>query len=156
VNSPECPSYRGLRAGVGSVSRDAHVAGLTRVGGVVVLHGPMLNHTLQLALIAARTRRYNGLPTTSADTALAQALTAAMAGQGQSDVPEPVALQSLPLTEPSVTVADAAKQLSLSRRQTRRLAPKLGGRKRAGRWLLDQHAIDEHLRGKHDTWTETA
>jgi hypothetical protein len=63
--------------------------GLTRVGGVVVLHGPMLNHALQLALIAARTRRHNGLPITSVDTALAQALTAAMAANGHSDVREP-------------------------------------------------------------------
>lgn len=130
--------------------------GLTRVGGVVVLHGPMLNHTLQLALIAARTRRHNGLPASSVDAALAQALSAAMAAQGQSDVPEPVALPSFPVTEPTVTVENAAQQLGLSVRQTRRLAPKLGGKIIRGRWLLDQHAIDEHLRGKDETWRETA
>jgi hypothetical protein len=138
------------------VNRDDQIPGLTRVGGVLVLHGPLLNRTLQLVLIAARTRRHNGLPNSSVDAALAQALTAAMAAHGQSDVPEPVALPSFPTTEPTVTVEDAAQQLGLSRRQTRRLAPNLGGRVRAGRWLLDQHAIDEHLRGRDNTWTETA
>jgi hypothetical protein len=108
-------------------------------------------------LIAVRTRRHNGLPTTSADTALAQALSAAMAAHGQSDVREPVVLPSFPPMEPTVTIKDAAQQFGLSQRQTRRLAPKLGGRIRAGQWLLDQSAIDEHLTGKDDdTWTETA
>jgi hypothetical protein len=32
-----------------------------------------------------------------------------------------------------------------------RLAPKLGGKKIAGRWLLDQDAIDEHRKGQK--WT---
>jgi hypothetical protein len=132
------------------------VPGLTRVGGVVILHGPMLNTALQLVLIAARTRRHNGLPTSSFGAALAQTLAAAMAAAGQSDVPNLVGLSSFPLAAPTVTIEDAAHQLELSRRQTRRLAPKLGGKIIAGRWLLDQHAVDEHLRGKHETWTESA
>lgn len=131
----------------------ADVPGLTRVGGVVLLHGPMLDRTLQLVLIAARTRRHNGLPTSSVDAALTKALGAAMAAHGQSDVPEPVALPSFPVTEPTVTVENAAQALGLSLRQTRRLAPKLGGKIIAGQWRLDQHAIDEHLRGRGNTWT---
>jgi hypothetical protein len=56
--------------------------------------------------------------------------------------------------EPTVTVDHASRQLGLSPRQTRRLAPKLGGKLIDGRWRLDQAAIDDHLNGKDNTWTE--
>jgi hypothetical protein len=125
-------------------------------GTAVILTGDWLHTTLQTVLIAARTRRHNGLPITSADTALAQALTAAVAANGHEDVPEPAVLQHYPQTQPTVTVEDGARQLNLSRRQTRRLAPKLGGKLIGGQWRLDQAAIDEHLRGKDNIWTATA
>jgi hypothetical protein len=125
-------------------------------GTAVILTGDWLQTTLQAVLIAARTRRHNGLPTTSADTALAEALAQAVAANGHEDVREPPVLQHYPQTQPTVTVEDGARQLGLSRRQARRLAPKLGGKLIGGQWRLDQHAIDEHLNGKDNTWRETA
>lgn len=117
-------------------------------GAAVILTGDWLHTTLQTVLIAARTRRVNGLPASTAHNALAEALTDAMAANGHSDVPETPVLQHYPQTQPTVTVEDGARQLNLSRRQTRRLAPKLGGKKTAGQWRLDQTAIDEY---KEDT-----
>jgi len=53
---------------------------------------------------------------------------------------------------PTVTVAEAARQLGLSERQTRRRAPQLGGKRIGGVWLIDQDAIAEHKEGQK--WTE--
>jgi hypothetical protein len=124
-------------------------------GAAVILTGEWLNTTRQALLIAARARKHNGLPVSSADQAVFEALTRAMAAHGQSDVPEPPGLQDYPQTDPTVPNEDAARQLGLSLRQTRRLAPKLGGKIINGRWLLDQTAIDEHVAGGN-RWKETA
>jgi hypothetical protein len=128
--------------------------GLVVAGTAVILTGDWLQTTLQAVLIAARSRKLNGLPVSAADAALAEALNHAMAAHGQTDVPEPEGLQHYPQTNPTVTIADAANQLKSSRRQTRRLAPKLGGKKIAGQWRLDQTAIDEHKEGQK--WTAAA
>jgi hypothetical protein len=128
--------------------------GLIVAGAAVIVTGHYLKTMQQALLIAARTRKLNGLPVSAADKTLAEALTCAMAAHGQTDVLEPEVLQHYPQTPPTVPLADAAKQLRLSRRHTRRLAPKLGGKKIAGvGWLLDQTAIDEHMEGK---WTAAA
>ena len=129
-------------------------AGLVVAGGAVVLTGDWLHTTRQAVLIAARTRRVNGLPASAAHNALTEALADAMAANGHADVPELVDVQRFPAELPTVTVDDAAQQIGLSRRQTRRLAPRLGGKIIAGRWLLDQTAINEHKEGHR--WTETA
>jgi hypothetical protein len=128
--------------------------GLVVAGSAVILTGDWVQTTLQAVLIATRSRRHNGLPNNAAHTELAQALADAMAANGRADVPEPVDVQRFPAELPTVTVDDAAQQLGLSRRQARRLAPRLGGRLIAGRWLLDQTAINEHKEGHR--WTETA
>ena len=80
--------------------------------------------------------------------ALTAAFTEAVAASGQLAVPKPPTLQASIAMTPTVTVEQAAKTLGLSRRQTRRLAAQLGGRIIAGRWLLDQQAIAEHLEGR--------
>ena len=77
-----------------------------------------------------------------------------MSANGHTDVREPEEMQDYPCEQPTVTVAEAAEQLGLSERQTRRRAPQLGGRRIGGVWLLDQTAIDEHKEGQK--WTETA
>jgi hypothetical protein len=128
--------------------------GLVVAGTAVVLTSDWLHTTLQAVLIASRSRRHNGLPNNAAHAELAGALADAMAAHGQSDVPQPEGLQHFPQEQPTVTVDEAAEQLGLSRRQTRRLAPRLGGKLIAGRWLLDQVAITEHMEGH--PWTETA
>jgi len=122
-------------------------------GAVVILTGESLRAALQAVLIAARVRTRNGLPNSAAHLALAKALGAAMSANGHSDVREPEELQHYPQQEPpTVTVAEAARQLGLSERQTRRRAPQLGGKRIGGVWLLDQDAIAEHKEGQK--WTE--
>ena len=128
--------------------------GLVVAGTAVILTGESLKHALDAVLIAARGRTLNGLPNSATHLELAKAFTAAMSARGHSDVREPEELQHYPQAVPTVTVAEAAIQLELTERQTRRHAPKLGGKKIAGRWLLDQDAIDEHKKGQK--WTETA
>jgi len=115
--------------------------------GVVVVSGPALRVAGEAILIAMRSRHRSGLPNSRIHEDLVRALLQASAN-GHSDVPD----VHIPATSPTVPIDEAAKQLGLSHRQTRRLAPKLGGRIIAGRWLLDQTAIDEHK--EPETWTE--
>ena len=124
---------------------------VSRVGGVVVLHGAMLKVCLDALLIATRARKLNGLPISAAHRELAAALTAAVTVDGHVDVPETPAVTPS-IERPTITIEQAATTLGVSRRQTRRLAPKLGGRIVAGRWLLDEQAIDEHMKGRRK-WT---
>lgn len=74
------------------------------------------------------------------------ALAAAVSGAGRSDaIPDAV-----PNDEERqwITTKEAAQMLECSDRQTRRLAPGLGGRLTGGRWLIDRHAVTEHLEGR--------
>ncbi len=114
-------------------------------GSAVILTGDSLRVALDATLIAVRARQLSGL-SVDGYRRLAQALHTAMATNGRSDVPEPPPVT--PSLAPTVPVEEAAAMLGLSRRQTRRLAPLLGGRIIAGRWLLDEMCIEEHLRGK--------
>ena len=122
-------------------------------GGAVVLTGEWLEAALQAVLIAKRGRTLNGLPNSATHLELAKAFTTAMSAARQCDVAAPEPLQHYPQQQPTVTIRDAAQQLNLSHRQTQRLAPKLAGKLIAGRWLLDQDAINEHKKGQK--WTET-
>ena len=118
------------------------------VGGVVVLHGPALRATRDALLVSARARERNGLPVGAHHVALIAAVTEAMSATGQTDGREMAALQSESHELPTVPLAEAARRLGRSQRQTRRLAPRLGGRRIAGRWLLDDQAIAEHVEGR--------
>ncbi|WP_142391424.1 helix-turn-helix domain-containing protein [Mycobacterium sp. ENV421] len=124
-------------------------AGPITADSCVVLTGKWLDAAHQAVLIANRTRKHNGLPASAAYSALASAFSiAAMSRVGQSDVGETAAVQHFPREQPTVPISEAAEQLGLSRRQVQRIANKLGGRIIAGRWLLDQTAIDEHQEGR--------
>jgi hypothetical protein len=120
--------------------------GVVVAGSAVILHGPALRAALDCVLIAGRSRRLSGLPDSRAYLGLAEALLRASAS-GRSDVLKHVPAQYFPVA-PTVPIEEAADMLRLSRRQTRRIAPRLGGRIIAGRWLLDRTAIDEHLTGR--------
>lgn len=120
--------------------------GLTRVGGVVVLSGDALRSALECAVIAIKHRALSGLPNRRYEQ-LAQELSAAMAAAGQSDVPEPEAREPVTMARPTVTITEAAARLGLSNRQTRRLAPRLGGQIIGGQWLVDEPALREHIEG---------
>ncbi|MBB2772332.1 UNVERIFIED_ORG: hypothetical protein GGE11_003257 [Mycolicibacterium obuense] len=120
--------------------------GLLTAHAAVVLTGPAARAALDCVLIAIRTRRANKLPESSAHIALAHALQTAVAVNGQSDVRKTVTAHADLM--PTVPVDQAAERLGLSHRHTRRIAPRLGGRRSAGRWFLDEQAIREHLEGK--------
>jgi len=124
------------------------VPGLLRVGGVVILAGPAGRLALEAVLIACRVRRQNGLPDTQFRT-LAQALAASttMADIGHTDVCTDATEASSTLLQPML-IGEAAEALGLSERQTRRLAPKLGGHRAGRHWLLDRLAVEEHLQGR--------
>jgi len=114
--------------------------------GAVLVTGPALRAAADAILIAARARRLSGLPSSTLHAELAAAFINAASANGHTDVRETA---TPPTLQPTVTVEEAATQMKLSRRQVRRLAPLLGGRIIAGRWLLDQTAIDQHLEEHH-------
>ena len=122
--------------------------GLTRVGGVVVLSGPALRSALQATLITIKNRNMSGLSTQPYE-ALACELNEAMAADGQSVVRPPAVSKAADVDEPPIVpIAEAAARLGISVRQARRLAPKLGGRKIAGSWFVDEPALRQHTEGK--------
>ena len=113
--------------------------------GVVVVSGDAIRAAAEVVLIGIRYRRQTGLPQSKVHEELAAAFIAASAS-GHVDTPDVGDPQPLSTT---VTIVEAAKRMKCSPRQARRLAPKLGGRIIAGRWLLDHQAIEEHVEGRH-------
>ena len=119
--------------------------GLLAVGPVVVLSRDAARAAAQGLLIAVRARRLSGYSTAHLEPIARALLTAA----GQSDDRDTGGAQPEHMQiAPSMPIEDAAERLGLSRRQTRRLAPRLGGRLIGGRWLVDPEAVAEHLDGK--------
>ena len=121
--------------------------GLNRVGGVVIVHGTAARTLCEAVLIAERARRSSGLPPAADYTLLVRELHAAVSAAGHSDVRSEPTPDSGDV-QPTVPIEQAAKELGKSKRQTRRLAPELGGRIINGGWLLDQQAIREHIEGQ--------
>jgi hypothetical protein len=124
------------------------VNGLIRVGGVVVISGTAARTLCEAVLIAERARRSNGYPVSRDYATLAAELHAAASAAGQSDV-RSVPDHDADVVQPTVPIEQAAEELGLSNRQTRRLAPDLGGRIIAGRWFIDRAALNEHIEGQH-------
>ena len=46
------------------------------------------------------------------------------------------------------TAGDSPARLGISDRHARRLAPKLGGKKNAGCWFVDEVALAQHIEGR--------
>lgn len=111
--------------------------------GVLLLTGDAVDALAYVVAVAQRVRRHNGLPDSRALAALAAAAT----GQPDSDDPHGDDPRD-PTTTEWITTKEAAQMLECSDRQTRRLAPGLGGRLTGGRWLIDRHAVTEHLEGR--------
>ncbi len=120
--------------------------GLQRVGGVVVLTGPALRAALDCTLRAIIHRGIAGLPNGTFEV-LACELRDAMAATGQSDVRISTVGEHHPMERPTVPITEASDRLGVSTRQCRRLAPRLGGRRIGGRWLIDELALREHIEG---------
>lgn len=119
-----------------------------------VLPPQWLQMALGDAALASRTRRFNGLPETSEHRTYVEALGAALSAARHNDVVDREPVQAYPQTLPTLTVEQAAAMLGRSKRQTQRLAPRLGGRIVAGRWLLDEQAVRQHLEGS--TWSTSS
>ena len=122
-------------------------SGLLRRGEFVILSGPELKAILECVLIAIRHRRRDGLPYRAYE-ALACELHEALSAGGQSDVRLRPISKPVPVEPPTVPIAEAAERLDVSDRQARRLAPKLGGQRIAGRWFVDELALRQHTEGK--------
>lgn len=121
--------------------------GLLVVGGVVVLSGDALKTARACVRIAILARQRSGY-TTGTYEALAAQLGAAMSAAGQSDVRPSAVCDAAPVQlTPDMPLAEAAAELGLCDRQTRRLAPRLGGQKISGRWFFDRSAVREHIEG---------
>lgn len=125
--------------------------GLLVAGEAVILTGSAARCALQAALIAIRARRRGGLPDSGPYRELAVALAQVESAGGHSDICERAAVQHIPV-EPTVPVTEAAERLGLTDRQVRRLAPRLGGKKIAGRWFVDEQALVEEIEGRTPTW----
>lgn len=109
--------------------------------GVVLLTGDAITALRYAIRVAIASRRRNGLPVPASLAELA----AATSEPGQSDSePAPTQHDSSDL----IDIMEAATMLGCSNRQARRLAPQLGGRIVAGRWLLDRAAVTEHIQGR--------
>jgi hypothetical protein len=121
--------------------------GLTRVGGVVIVHGTAARTLCEAVLIAERARRANGYPISTDYATLAAELHAAASAAGHSDVRAEPDGDSV-VVSPTVPIEQAAAELGVSKRQARRLAPDLGGKLVGGRWLLDEQALAEHIEGR--------
>lgn len=102
--------------------------------------------TLQGVLIAVKQRKLSGLSTQTFE-AVACELAAAMASARHSDVRSPAISNPVPM-QPTVPLAEAAARLGKSHRQAQRLAPRLGGKKIAGRWFVDEIALRQHIEGR--------
>ncbi|SEH79568.1 hypothetical protein SAMN04489835_4229 [Mycolicibacterium rutilum] len=113
----------------------------------MVLSGPALRAALECALIAVKHRKWGGVPYQKYE-ALACELAAAMAVAGHSDVRSSAISKAVAVEQPTVPADEVAARLHISDRQARRLAPRLGGRKIAGRWFVDETALREHIEGR--------
>lgn len=112
---------------------------IARIEHGVLLTGREIEAVGYAIKLAQRVRARNGLPV-SRDLA---ALAAALAATGQSDSP------GQPEDDTDfIAVSAAADLLGASERTARRLAPRLGGRKIGGRWLVDRQAVVEHAAGQ--------
>lgn len=107
---------------------------------VLLLTGDSITAVRYAVRVAIAARHRNGLPVHP----LLAELAASVTEPGRTDT-EPAPTQQ-DHTE-MIDTREAARMLGCSNRQARRLAPLLGGRIIAGRWLLDRDAVTEHIQG---------
>lgn len=110
--------------------------------GAVLLAGADLAVARQAVKDAQRYRYLSGRPPSLAYDKFADAL--GMSATGQTDTPESAVEDS-----GYMSTEAAAEVLNCSTRQVRRLAPKLGGQRIGGRWLLDNSSVQEHREGRN-------
>jgi len=107
----------------------------------LLLTGDSITAVRYAVRVAIAARHRNGLRVPASLAELAAAVT----DPGRTDTePEPAQHDHTEM----IDTREAARMLGCSNRQARRLAPLLGGRIHAGRWLLDRDAVTEHLNGR--------
>ncbi len=111
--------------------------------GSVLLTGEEIELARYAVEVTQRARTRNGLPNSRRLGLLYEAL----AGCGQTDSAEEAGEQAEAQVQ-GMTVTEAAELLRVSARTVRRLAPRLGGRRIGGRWVLDPLAVTEHVEGQ--------
>lgn len=119
-------------------------------GTAVVLTGPAARAALRLVNVALSARRVNGARKVPEYQELGEALLRVVSATGHPVVREDVVPQDLWVDdEPTLSVPEVAQRLGISERQARRLAEKLDGRKKAGRWFVSEEALNEHMEGRN-------
>lgn len=117
-----------------------------RLTDAVILTGDAVAAVAEAVRVAQHARKRDGLLPSMAWARLEVVLAGPVAEVGQTDSPDsPVGEHGY------MDAAAAAELLGCSERTARRLAPKLGGQKRAGVWLIDSIAVREHLDGSRES-----
>lgn len=122
-------------------------SGLMRVGPVVIVSGPALERARNAAIIAANSRRDNGVPY-DVYAAMAGIFSAAMSADAHADVRSPAVSDAVDVEQPTVPSEEVAERLGCTPRHARRIAQRLGGRKIRGRWYVTSTALAEHIEGR--------
>ncbi len=112
--------------------------------GAVLLAGDDLDVVRWALELAQAHRRRNGLGPSRRVTELMRVLgtSADTSESPQTDISTNATEQPC-----RMTITEAAAVLGVTDRHTRRLAPRLGGERIGGRWLLDAAAVEEHQNG---------
>ncbi|OHU48900.1 helix-turn-helix domain-containing protein [Mycobacteroides chelonae] len=135
----------------GSAEHSRRLQGLVVAGTAVVLTGPAARTALRLVTVALSARRANGAKKVPEYQELGEALLRVVSATGHPVVREDVVSQDLWVDdEPTLlSVPEVAQRLGISDRQARRLAERLDGRKKAGRWFVSEEALNEHMEGRN-------
>lgn len=114
--------------------------------GTVMVSGRMLEILGWSVAQAERVRRRrDDLAPSPALAELRAAVKAAMSADGQTDVRDQADREA---EHRWVTTAEVAERLGCSTRHARRLAERLGGVRKQGRWQIDALALLEHEEGR--------
>lgn len=123
-------------------------AGAQRISAGVLLSGQMVTVALRAVDITLRALARNERPSEPSLEALHTVLSECL-----SECPRPDAVNRTPEHTTSagglLSSGEAAGLLGCSARTVRRLAPRLGGERIAGCWMIDREALEEHLAGRN-------
>ena len=119
-----------------------------RISAGVLLSGPMVIAALRAVDLTLRALARNERPREPNLEALHTVLSECL-----SECPRPDTVNHTAEHTTSgcglLSSCEAAGLLGCSARTVRRLAPRLGGERIAGRWMIDREALEEHVAGRN-------
>jgi len=122
--------------------------GAQRISAGVLLTGQMVTVALRAVDLTLRALARNERPREPSLEALHTVLSECL-----SECPRPDTVNRTAEHTTSgngwLSSCEAAGLLECSARTVRRLAPRLGGERIAGRWMIDSAALEEHLAGRN-------